>query len=147
VTSSMTTLELPRCEMKGQHAERLAGLLAQGPALAQLDLSGNYIFGAVLWGWKLAGVLAQCPALAHLNLSGNDKFGAEGQRGLQECWRSAQRWLTSATIRSQLSGQGDLSRLWTCTVGISLWHVSGDERLHVLRRLFRRHTRNIKRLL
>ena len=30
----ITTLELPKCEMKRQDAERLAGVLAQCPALA-----------------------------------------------------------------------------------------------------------------
>jgi hypothetical protein len=60
----ITTLELPKCEIKGQEAGRLAE------------------------------VLAQCPALAHLNLSQN-RIEEKGQRGLQEFWRSAQRWLTS----------------------------------------------------
>jgi hypothetical protein len=32
------TLELPRCGMEGQDAESLAGVLAQCPALAQLNL-------------------------------------------------------------------------------------------------------------
>jgi len=36
---------------------------------------------------RLAGMLAQCPSLTHLDL--------RGQRGLQECCGSAQRWLTS----------------------------------------------------
>ena len=35
------TLELPRCGMEGQDAERLAGVLAQCPALAHLDVSGT----------------------------------------------------------------------------------------------------------
>jgi hypothetical protein len=61
----ITTLALPYCEMKGQDAERLAG------------------------------VLAQCPALAHLDLSGNYGFGPGGQRVLQECWGSAGSWCTS----------------------------------------------------
>ena len=39
----ITTLELPECQMKGQDAERLAGVLAQCLALAHLDLSGNLI--------------------------------------------------------------------------------------------------------
>jgi hypothetical protein len=66
----ITTLELPECKMKGQDAERLAG------------------------------VLAQCPALAHLDLSGNYGFRAPGQRGLQESWGRAGSWCTSisATI-------------------------------------------------
>jgi hypothetical protein len=66
----ITTIELPDCEMKGQDAERLAGVLAQCPALAHLDLSGNSDFGAG-GAASLAGVLAQCTALAHLKLSGN----------------------------------------------------------------------------
>ena len=37
----ISTLELPNCEMKGQDAERLAGVLAQCPALAHLDLGIN----------------------------------------------------------------------------------------------------------
>jgi hypothetical protein len=39
----ITTLELPRCDMKGQDVERLAGVLAQCPALAHLDLHYNDI--------------------------------------------------------------------------------------------------------
>ena len=39
----ISTLELPRCDMKGQDAERLAGVLAQCPALAHLHLNGNDI--------------------------------------------------------------------------------------------------------
>ena len=39
------TLELPHCEMKGQDAERLAGVLVQCPALMHLDLDGNYSHG------------------------------------------------------------------------------------------------------
>jgi hypothetical protein len=51
-------------------------------------------------------VLAQCPALAHLDLYFN-QIGPAGA-GLQECWGSAQRWLTSISIsiRSALSGKG-----------------------------------------
>ena len=64
------TLELPRCEMKGQDAERLAGVLAQCPGLAHLDLSGNRFVGAA-GAERLAGVLGQCLELVHLNLSGN----------------------------------------------------------------------------
>jgi hypothetical protein len=61
----ITTLELPRCEMEGHDAE------------------------------ILAGVLAQCPALAHVDLSENYNFGAAGAERLAKCWGSAQRWLTS----------------------------------------------------
>jgi Ran GTPase-activating protein (RanGAP) involved in mRNA processing and transport len=70
----ITTLELPKCEMKGQDAERLAGVLAQCPALVHLDLSGNYKFGAA-GADRLAGVLGKCRELVYLNLSGN-KIGA-----------------------------------------------------------------------
>ena len=38
---SISTLELPRCEMKGQDAKRLAGVLAQCRALAHLELRGQ----------------------------------------------------------------------------------------------------------
>jgi hypothetical protein len=78
--------------MKGQDAERLAGVLALCPALARLDLSGNYNFGAG-GAERLAGVLGQCRELVHLNLSGNC-IGDPGAE-LQECWRSAQCWHTS----------------------------------------------------
>jgi Ran GTPase-activating protein (RanGAP) involved in mRNA processing and transport len=64
----ITTLELPRCKMEGQDAENLAGVLAQCPALAHLDLSENYNFGAA-GAESLAGVLGQCRELVHLNLS------------------------------------------------------------------------------
>ena len=66
------TLELPRCEMKGQDAERFAGVLAQCPALAHLDLQldwrrrGNWIGAG--GAESLAGGLGQCAALTHLNL-------------------------------------------------------------------------------
>jgi hypothetical protein len=66
----ITTLALPKCEMKGQDQERLAGVLAQCPALAHLDLSGNSGFGAG-GADRLAGVLGQCWELVHLNLWGN----------------------------------------------------------------------------
>ena len=58
-------------------------MLAQCPVLAHLDLRS---VGAVYSAG--AGVLARCPALARLELK--DK----AQRGLQECWRNAQRWRT-----------------------------------------------------
>ena len=53
--------------MKEQDAERLAGVLAQCPALAHLDLSVNRSFGAA-GAERLAGVLGQCRELVHLNL-------------------------------------------------------------------------------
>ncbi len=37
----ITTLALPECDMKGQDAEMLAGVLVQCPALTHLDLIGN----------------------------------------------------------------------------------------------------------
>ena len=79
----ITTLELPKCEMKGQVAERLAGVLAQCPALAHLDLSGNSDFGAA-GAERLAGVLGQCRELVHLNLNGNwiEAVGAESLAGV-----------------------------------------------------------------
>ncbi len=65
----ISTLELPSCNMKGQDAERLAGVLAQCPALAHLDLSSNSNFGAA--GTKrLGGVLGQSRELVHLDLRG-----------------------------------------------------------------------------
>jgi hypothetical protein len=76
----ITTLELLRCDMKGQDVERFAGVLAQCPALAHLDLSGNSDFGAA-GAERLAGVLGQCRELVHLNLSGND-IGAGGTERL-----------------------------------------------------------------
>jgi hypothetical protein len=143
------TLELPHCDMKGQDAESLAGVLAQCPALthvnlrytdydddrvhhlchnrissggaeilagvlgqyaalAHLDLSGNNIGAA--GAERLAGVLPQCTALAHLDLSRNH-IGDAGKKVLKECWRSAQRWLTSisAGIGSDQPGQRGLA--------------------------------------
>ena len=65
-------------------AESLAGVLAQFPALTQLNLSGNEIGPA---GAKsFAGVLAQCPALTHLDLSKNE-IGTVAEERLQASWR------------------------------------------------------------
>jgi hypothetical protein len=79
----ITTLALPKCKITGPDAERLAGVLAQCPALAHLDLSGNSDFGAAE-SERLAGVLGQCRELVHLNLSGNfiGPAGAEGLAGM-----------------------------------------------------------------
>jgi hypothetical protein len=74
----ISTLKLPRCGMKGQDSERLAGVLAQCPALAHLDLSEYYDFGAA-GAERLAGVLGQCRELVHLNISEN-KIGAGAER-------------------------------------------------------------------
>ncbi len=62
--------------MKGQDADRLAGVLAHCPALAHLDISGNSKFG-VAGAERLVGVLGQCRELVHLNLS-RDYIGAGG---------------------------------------------------------------------
>jgi hypothetical protein len=79
----ISTLELPRCEMKGQDTERLARVLVQCPALAHLDLSGNFNFvssGAE----SFARVLTQCTALDHLDFSCNQigTVGAESLTGV-----------------------------------------------------------------
>ncbi len=76
----ISTLELPRCEMKGQDAERFAGVLAQCPALAHLDLRGNFHCGAG-GAERLGGVLGQSRELVHLNLSGN-QIGDAGAKSL-----------------------------------------------------------------
>jgi hypothetical protein len=98
--SRIRTLELPRCYMSGQDADCLAGVLAQCPALAHLDFSGNSDFGAggaerlagvhlnrsgsrigAGGAERLARVLGQCTALAHLDLSCND-IGPDGAESL-----------------------------------------------------------------
>jgi hypothetical protein len=83
------TLELPRCEMKGQDAEGLAEVLAQCPALAHLDLSGNHKFHH-FWNTVspqthagMLGVLGQCRGLVHLNLSYNGIQAAGGADRLE----------------------------------------------------------------
>jgi hypothetical protein len=76
----ITTLELPRCDMKGQDVERIAGALVQCPSLAQLDLCGNSDFGAA-GAERLARVLGQCTALAHLYLL-NNQIGPAGAESL-----------------------------------------------------------------
>jgi len=70
----ITTLALPKCDIRA-NVEQLAGLLAQCPALAHLDLRSNSIpqEGAC----ELAAVLGQCSALAHLNL-GDNSIGVLG---------------------------------------------------------------------
>ena len=99
------------CKITGRYAERLAGVLAECPALAHLNLSCNIIsisfaflprialsfaflprlrsldlsnnqLGAA-GAECLAGVLGQCTALAHLDLSGNIiRAGAESLAGV-----------------------------------------------------------------
>jgi Leucine-rich repeat (LRR) protein len=78
VWCQITTLELPFCEMKGQDAEKLAGVLAQCPALVHLDVSRNRI--GVGGTERLAEVLGQCPALAYLNLRNNQMGDAGTER-------------------------------------------------------------------
>ena len=71
----ITTIELPSCKIEGQDAERLAGVLAQCPALAHFNLSAGYCassanrIGAAK-AERLAEVLARCRSLAHLDLMG-----------------------------------------------------------------------------
>jgi hypothetical protein len=77
--TAVNTIELPRCEMKGQGAKSLARVLAQCAALAHLNLCGNRIEAA--GAESLARVLSQCPALAHLNLDGNG-IGPAGAESL-----------------------------------------------------------------
>jgi Leucine-rich repeat (LRR) protein len=86
-SASISILKLPNCNLKGKFAESLAGVLAQCPALAHLDLSDNYNFGAPA-AKRLAGVLGQCRELVHLNLSDNNitAAGAESlARVLSQC--------------------------------------------------------------
>jgi hypothetical protein len=75
----ITTLALTKCDMKGQDAERLAGVLAQCPALAHLDLGYNQIGNE--GAGSIAGVLSQCPLLSHLHLWCNG-IGAPGAERL-----------------------------------------------------------------
>ena len=67
----ITTLELTNAlsYYRNDGAERLAAVLAQCPALAHLNLSGNGIRRA--GAASLAPVLGQCTALTHLNLNRN----------------------------------------------------------------------------
>ena len=77
----ITILALENCGIGGQDAERLAGVLAQCPALSELFLKGNQL-GADGAG-RLAGVLAQCPALSDLDL-GYNQIGDQGAGRLAE---------------------------------------------------------------
>ncbi len=107
----ISTLELPRCEMQGRDEERLAGVLAQCPSLAHLDLSGNYNFGAG-GAERLAGVLGQCRELVHLNLSDNGigPVGAESLAGvLGQCTSLAQLKLSCNKIET--AGAESLARV------------------------------------
>jgi Ran GTPase-activating protein (RanGAP) involved in mRNA processing and transport len=129
----ITTLALPDIEMKAQDTEKLAGVLAQCPALTHLDLSDFYgrrpVGGAVLAGLpticpglvhlylpgnrigeigagRLVEVLKQCGALVTLDLAGNE-VGAAGVERLAGGLASAQRSLTcvSETIVLDQPGQ------------------------------------------
>ena len=85
VRCGITTLELAHCEMKGQDAERVLGVLAQSPELAHLDLSKNRIGNGMAESFAALGPLA---ALAHLDLSYNRIFDAGTHRlaeGLEQC--------------------------------------------------------------
>ena len=86
--------------MKGKHAERLAGVVAQCPALAHLDLSDNHNFGAA-GAERLAGVLGQCRELVHLNLRVND-IGDVGGGRLRASWRGQASGLRFESILSAL---------------------------------------------
>jgi hypothetical protein len=68
----ITTLELRDIEMKGQDAERLAGVLAQCPALAHLDL-GDLVGCGTAEAERLEGALGQFRELVYLNLLGNKR--------------------------------------------------------------------------
>ena len=74
---------LLRCGMKGQDAERLAGVLAQCPALGHLDLSGNYIFGALSGTQNRAGALGAVPSGGSPRISATIGSAVLDQRGLQ----------------------------------------------------------------
>ena len=119
----ITTLELPGCEMKGQDAERLAGVLAQCPALAHLDLSYNS--DSEQPGQR--GFQERSGSAGSWCTSISVAIGSKqvGQRGLQECWGSAQRWLTSicATIRSDQPGQRALQE---CCRSAQRWCTGRD---------------------
>ena len=75
----ITTLELPLCHMKEQHAQKLAGVLRQCRELLHLNLCDNKMEAA--GAERLPGVLRQCAALAHLDLCRND-IGARGAESL-----------------------------------------------------------------
>ena len=77
-------------EMKGQDAERLAGVLTHCTALARLDLTGNRIGAG--GAESLAGVLGQCTALS--SISAAIRSVQPGHRVLQEFSCIAKRWST-----------------------------------------------------
>jgi Ran GTPase-activating protein (RanGAP) involved in mRNA processing and transport len=77
----LSHLDLSRNFIGDEAAGRLAGVLAQCPALSRLNLSTNHIGddGA----GSFAGVLMQCPALSFLYLASNN-IGDQGARRLEE---------------------------------------------------------------
>ena len=77
----ITRLKLPRCQIQGQDADRLVGVLVECPTLTHLDLSWNKIRSD--GAGSLAGVLGHFPALAHLDLSNNGiEAGGLGMLGV-----------------------------------------------------------------
>jgi hypothetical protein len=106
----ISTLELPRCEMKGQDAESLAEVLTQEcwrSAQRWLTSISITITSAMLGQL----VFQECWRIAQrwcTSISATMGSARLGQRGLQECCRSAQRWLTSTStpMTSALSGEG-----------------------------------------
>jgi hypothetical protein len=92
---ALAHLNLSNNRIGAAGAGSLAAVLAQCATLAYLNLRNNQIFGG--GAESLARVLPQCAALAHLDVRYND-IGAGGAKSLQECWRSAQRWLTSMSV-------------------------------------------------
>ncbi len=132
----ISTLALPRCEMKGQDAEMLAGVLAQCPALAHLDLSGNSRVGAA-GAESLAGVLGRCRELVHLDLSNNKiaAGGAESLAGvLAQCRSLAHLNLGANDIgpagAASLAGVlGQFTALAHLNLAYNLIRVAGAERL------------------
>jgi hypothetical protein len=101
----ITTLELP-CKMKGQDAERFAGVLLSAQHWRTL------ISVAILISEqpRQRGLQECCGSAGSwcTSISVAIKLEQAGQRGLQEFCHSAQRWLTStsAAIGSALSGKG-----------------------------------------
>jgi hypothetical protein len=123
--AALAYLDLDANDIGPDGAESLAGALGQCASLAYIDLTHNDIGpdGAE----SLAGVLGQCAALAHLDLSCNG-FGPDGADGLQEFWRSAQRWLTSISVKMTLdqAGQRVLQECWGSA---QRWLTSISERM------------------
>ncbi len=102
----ISTLELPRCEMNGQDAENLAGVLAQCAALAQLNLryNGTRAAGA----GSLAGVLGSAQRWL---TSCSETIGPElsGKRGFELRGVVKPQGLTTP-IKLHILVYGDVSR-------------------------------------